>query len=74
MLVKKSLFTKNCWSQKMLVTKKWSQKIEFQKIFAQKMLLMIQFGIGLSVVLGWNGGGVNSLALDKATYQILAHY
>ena len=44
--------------------------------FKLKCSSRLPWGIGLSVVLGWEGGGegINYLALDKPTYQILASY
>ena len=63
MLVQKILGLKIFW-QKNLIK-------DFFKWLLIKILLSPPWGLGLSVLFGWGGGG-KSLDLDKATYQIWA--
>ena len=59
------------WSQKNFRSK----KILVRKNFWVQKNFWVPWGIGLSLVLTvGRGGGINFLALDKSTYQILASY
>ena len=69
----KILVRKVFGTQMTLIPKKLLSK-NIHNNFKLKCSSRPPLGIGLSVVLGWEGGGINSLALDKPTYQILASY